>query len=59
MLYACIIMKAKLKLERRPTGSAPSLLVAESLRPFVRGGAIGDEGADFRLNGLRKTFIIR
>lgn len=45
-------------LDAEHTGSAPSLLGVEPLRPFVRGGATGDEGADFRRNGLRSRFTI-
>lgn len=40
------------------TGSAPSLLGVESRRAFERGGATGEEGADFRRNGLRSRFTI-
>lgn len=42
--------------KEKRTGSEPSLRVQESLLPLVRGGAIGDEGADFRRNGLRSIF---
>lgn len=40
------------------TGSEPSLRGAESRRPFVRGGATGEEGADFLRNGLRSILTI-
>lgn len=44
---------------KQRTGSAPSLLGTESRRAlFERGGATGEEGADFRRNGLRSRFTI-
>lgn len=58
MVFLLICVSDEEKHIPQPTGSPPSLRDAESLRFFVRGGATGEDGADFRRNGLRNIFTI-